>query len=217
MQNREVVNREELTNFYRTLTLFTKGDSGIYDMFDCETNFGDLNMNNVPVIRFDIQGIEDDMLRPIGMHIVLNWIWNKFVKKDVATRKRVIVDEAWMMLQQSFAGAEYTAKFLENCARRIRKYNGSLCCASQNFREFVIRPEGLAVLSNSAVKMFLKQEPEDVQAVGDRFILSDGEKEFLLSAGRGETLIKVKKDSFIADVYAFPFEDRLITKSYLVD
>ena len=217
MQDRDVMNREELNNFYRTLTLFTKGDSGIYDMFDCETNFTNINMNDTPVIRFDIQGIEDDMLRPIGMHVVLSWIWNKFVKKDVASRKRVIVDEAWMMLQQSFAGSDYTAKFLENCARRIRKYNGSLCCASQNFREFVMRPEGLAVLSNSAVKMFLKQEPEDVQAVGDRFILSDGEKSFLLSAGRGDTLIKVKKDSFIADVYAFPFEDRLITKSYLAD
>lgn len=217
MSNRESLNNDELNNFYRTLTLFTKGDSGIYDMFDCETNFADINMNDVPVLRFDIQGIEDDMLRPIGMHIVLNWIWNKFVKKDVATRKRVVVDEAWMMLQKSFAGSDYTAKFLENCARRIRKYNGSLCCASQNFREFVNREEGLAVLSNSAVKMFLKQEPEDVQAVGDRFILSDGEKEFLLSAGRGDTLIKVKKDSFIAEVFAFPFEDRLITKSYLDD
>ena len=217
MCTKEILNIDELNNFYRTLTLFTRGDSGIYDMFDCETNFTNINMNDVPVIRFDIQGIEDDMLRPIGMHIVLNWIWNKFVKKDVVTRKRVIVDEAWMMLQQSFAGSDYTAKFLENCARRIRKYNGSLCCASQNFREFVQRPEGLAVLSNSAVKMFLKQEPEDVQAVGDRFILSDGEKEFLLSAGRGDTLIKVKKDSFIAEVFAFPFEDKLITKSYLSD
>ena len=122
-----------------------------------------------------------------------------------------------MMLQQTFAGSDYSARFLENCARRIRKYNGSLCCASQNFREFVSREEGLAVLANSAVRMFLKQEAEDVRAVGDRFILSDGEKEFLLSAKRGDTLIKVNKQSFIAEVFAFPFEDRLITKDYLRD
>ena len=73
------------------------------------------------------------------------------------------------------------------------------------------------MLSNSAVKMFLKQEAEDVHAVGDKFIMSDGEKEFLLSAGRGDTLIKVKTESFIADVYAFPFEDALISKEYLSD
>jgi len=211
------LNREEVTAFIRLVSLFTKGDSGIYDLFDCQTNFNGLNLQDVPVIRFDIQGIEDEVLRPIGMHIVLNWIWNKFIKKNVSVKKRIVADEAWMMLQQTFAGSSYTARFLETCARRIRKYNGSLCCASQNFREFVARPEGLAVLSNSAVKMFLRQEPEDVQAVGDRFILSDGEKEFLLSASRGDTLIKVKKDSFIADVYAFPFEDSLITKSYLTD
>ena len=217
MQAREVVDERELMNFNKLLSLFTKGDSGIYDLFDCQTNFSAINLTNVPVIRFDIQGIEDDVLRPIGMHVVLSWIWNKFVKKNVNIRKRVLADEAWMMLQQSFAGSEFTAKFLENCARRIRKYNGSLCCASQNFREFVARPEGLAILSNSAVKIFLKQEPEDVHAVGDRFILSDGEKQFLLSAGRGDTLIKVKKDSFVADVYAFPFEDELISKKYLND
>ena len=212
-----LVNREEIMSFEKLLTLFTKGKGGIFDLFDCETNFGGLNINDTPVIRFDLQGIEDETLRPIGMHIVLNWIWNKFMKKNVTVKKRVVVDEAWMMLQQTFAGSSYTARFLETCARRIRKYNGSLCCASQNFREFVARQEGLAVLSNSAVKMFLKQEAEDVQAVGDRFILSDGEKEFLLSAGRGDTLIKVKKESFVCDVYAFPFEDELITKDYLTD
>lgn len=211
------VNRNELMAFERTLSLFTKGKGGIYDLFDCETNFSGLNINETPVIRFDIQGIEDEMLRPIGMHVVLTWIWNKFIKKNVTVKKRVVADEAWMMLQQTFAGSDYTAKFLETCARRIRKYNGSLCCASQNFREFVARQEGLAVLTNSAVRMFLKQEAEDVQAVGDRFILSDGEKEFLLSAGRGDTLIKVNKESFIADVYAFPFEDELISKEYLDD
>ena len=212
-----LVNKEEIMYFERTLSLFTKGKGGIYDLFDCETNFGGMNINETPVIRFDIQGIEDEMLRPIGMHVVLTWIWNKFVKKNYSVKKRVVADEAWMMLQQSFAGSAYTAKFLENCARRIRKYNGSLCCASQNFREFVARAEGLAVLSNPAVKMFLKQEAEDVHAVGDKFIMSDGEKEFLLSAGRGDTLIKVKTESFIADVYAFPFEDALISKEYLSD
>ena len=212
-----LVNMEEIMRFEKLLTLFTKGKGGIFDLFDCETNFGGLNINDTPVIRFDIQGIEDETLRPIGMHIVLTWIWNKFIKKNVTVKKRVVADEAWMMLQQTFAGSSYTARFLETCARRIRKYNGSLCCASQNFREFVARQEGLAVLSNSAVKMFLKQEAEDVQAVGDRFILSDGEKEFLLSAGRGDTLIKVKKESFVCDVYAFPFEDELISKEYLTD
>lgn len=212
-----LINREEIMSFEKLLTLYTKGRGGIFDLFDCETNFGGLSINDTPVIRFDIQGIEDETLRPIGMHIVLTWIWNKFIKKNVTVKKRVVADEAWMMLQQTFAGSSYTARFLETCARRIRKYNGSLCCASQNFREFVARQEGLAVLSNSAVKMFLKQEAEDVQAVGDRFYLSDGEKEFLLSAGRGDTLIKVKKESFVCDVYAFPFEDELISKEYLTD
>lgn len=203
----------QLSAFVKSLGLYTQ--DGIYGMFDCYSTVNFDLFDNAPIIRFDIQGIEDEILRPIGMNIVTNWCWNKFIKRDLKTKKRLVVDEAWLMLQKNMRGSEYTALFLEKCARRIRKYNGSLCCASQNFREFVSRDEGLAILSNSAVKIFLKQEPEDIQAVGNRFILSDGEKQFLLSATIGEALMKVGKESFIADIFAFPFEDRLISKKYL--
>jgi type IV secretory pathway VirB4 component len=188
---------------------------GVYNIFDCYSTVNMSSLENIPVIRFDVQGIEDDILRPIGMQIALSWAWNKFMKKDAKTKKRIVCDEAWMLLAQSMAGSEYTAHFLENCARRVRKYNGSLCCASQNFREFVGRPEGQAILTNSAVRIFLKQQPEDIQAVGDRFILSDGEKRFLLSANRGDTLMKVGNESVIASVFAFPFEHQLISKEHL--
>lgn len=204
-----------LKNVVKAMSLYCSG--GIYDLFDGYSTINLAEFDDTPIIRFDVQGIEDDILRPIGMHIALNWSWNKFVKKDLKTKKRLVCDEAWMMLQRSMKGSEYTSLFLEKCARRIRKYNGSLCCASQNFREFVDRPEGLAILSNSAVKMFLKQTPDDIESVGDRFIMSDGEKEFLLTAGRGNVLLKVNRESFILDVFAFPFEDKLISKEYLRD
>lgn len=206
---------QQLASFINSMRVYTEG--GIYGMFDCYSTVNADLFENSPIIRFDIQGIEDEVLRPIGMHIVLNWCWDKFIKRDLKTKKRLVCDEAWLMLQKNMKGSNYTALFLEKCARRIRKYNGSLCCASQNFREFVSRDEGLAILSNSAVRIFLKQTPEDIQAVGDRFILSDGEKGFLLSAGRGEALMKVVKESFVADVFAFPFEDELISKEYLED
>ena len=205
----------EINSFLKMISLYTKGDGGIYDLFDCETSFDISEMDTAPVIRFDIKDIEDDVLRPIGMHIVLTWVWNKFIKKDFQTRKRIVCDEAWLLLHKSMAGSDYTSLFLEKCARRIRKYNGSLCCASQNFREFVGREEGLAILANSAVKAFLKQAPEDIEAVGDKFIMSEGEKNFLLTAKRGELLLKVGQESIIADVFAFQFEHEMIARKYL--
>lgn len=120
-----------------------------------------------------------------------------------------------MMLKSSMPGYEYTSTFLENCARRIRKYNGSLCCASQNFKEFTHSNAGEAILTNSLVKIFLKQAPEDIEALGNKFLLSEGEKSFLQTAARGEILLKVNKENYIADVFAFSNEHELIARKHL--
>lgn len=206
---------DKLTELIHAFNLYTEG--GIYDMFDRETT---VNMDavNIPLITFDISGVEDEMLRPIAMQIALNWTWNKFMKKDLKRKKRIVCDEAWMLVKKSMAGSKYSAFFLENCSRRCRKYNGSLCVASQNFREFTASEEGQNVLSYSAVKFFMKQDVQDIGAVSDRFILTDGEKQFLLRANRGSTLLKMgATSSMLCDIVAFPFEDELITRKFLTE
>lgn len=206
---------EKLDELIHAFNLYTEG--GIYDMFDRYTT---VNMDavNIPLITFDISGVEDEMLRPIAMHVALNWTWNKFMKKDLKRKKRIVCDEAWMLIKKSMAGSKYSAFFLENCSRRCRKYNGSLCVASQNFREFAISEEGQNVLSYSAVKFFMKQDVQDIGVVSDRFILTDGEKQFLLRANRGSTLLKMGSSlSMLCDVVAFPFEHELITRKFLTE
>lgn len=204
---------KQLMRFANTLAPYTSG--GIYDMFDCYTNIDMQYFNEAILIRFVLQSVEDEVLRPVIMYIVADWCWNKFIKRDLWTKKRLVCDEAWMMLQKSMKASDYTSLFLEKCARRIRKYNGSLCCASQNFREFVSRDEGQAVLSSSAVKMFMKQDENDILDVTNRFILSDGERQRLLTAKRGEVLMKIGTESFVVRVLSFPFENSLISKEYL--
>lgn len=206
---------DKLEQFIHALNLYTEG--GIYDMFDKYTTVN-MDAENIPLITFDISGVEDEMLRPIAMQIALNWTWNKFMKKDLKRKKRIVCDEAWMLIKKSMAGSKYSAFFLENAARRCRKYNGSLCVASQNFREFAMSEEGQNVLSYSAVKFFMKQDVQDIGAVSDRFILTDGEKQFLLRANRGSTLLKIgSSTSMLCDVVAFPFEDELISRKFLTD
>jgi len=199
-----------LESVVNALAMYCKG--GTFDLFDCHSSINLSDFDKVPVFRFDVSELEEDILRPIGMHIVLTWAWNKYMKKDVKTKKRIVCDEAWMLLNSAMAGSDKTAHFLETAARRARKYNGSLGTVSQQFREFVGRPEGLAILSNSAVRIFMRQEPEDIQAVGDRFILSDGEKQFLLTAGRGRFLLKANSNSIVGNTFAFPFEHNMIAR-----
>ena len=118
---------------------------------------------------------------------------------------------AWMLVNKNMVGNQYTAQFLENCSRRIRKRNGGLLVASQNFVEFENSEQGKAVLTNAVTSIFLKQNSTDIDALQDTFKLSDGEKQFLVSAKRGEILIKVAGQAAVAEVVALPMEERIIT------
>lgn len=202
-------NVEILSPIINTLGMFCKG--GIYDMFDRQTSDNLKDFFDAPVVNFDISQLEESVLRPIGMYIAMTWTWEKFVKKNPKIKKRIICDEAWMLVNRNMAGHEFTAQFLENCARRIRKRNGGLLVASQNFMEFADNPQGKAVLTNTVVNILLKQNPTDIDAVQEVFKLSGGEKQFLLTAKRGEMLIRMNDESSLVLAYPFPDELRLIS------
>ena len=99
--------------------------------FDGQSTFELLE--GAPFINLDISQLEERFARPLAQQILLSWIWEKFVKKNSedkskATQKRVIVDEAWMLLPYPEA-----VDFLNKMARRARKRNVSLAIISQRF------------------------------------------------------------------------------------
>lgn len=204
---------KDLDKLVNALKMFRK--DGVYGMFDCQTSESLRNFNNAPIITFDISKLEEGILRPIGMYIALSWTWEKFCKKNIHIKKRVVCDEAWMLVSKSMVGYEYTSAFLDKASRRIRKRNGGLCVASQNFTEFASSEQGRAVLTNASVNIFLKQKSNDIDSVQDTFKLSDGEKNFLVTADRGDMLIKMGEESSTAHVMAFPYEQQLIEKNHV--
>ena len=203
-------NDPDIKALANTLRMFKKG--GIYDMFDCYTSPSLANFTNAPIVTFNVSKLEENILRPIGMYVALSWTWEKFVKKNPQIKKRVVCDEAWMLVSKSMAGSEYTAKFLENAARRIRKRNGGLLVASQNVSEFTSSLQGQAVLKQSVTNIFLGQDSTDVDLLQDTFKLSDGEKLFLMGAKRGQLLIRMKGESATVEVIPFQYEKELIEK-----
>lgn len=205
-----IVGLQKLVN---TISMFKKG--GVYDLFDCHTSEELRHFKEAPVVSFDISKLEESILRPIGMYIALSWTWEKFVKKNPLVKKRVVCDEAWMLMNKNMAGHEFTAQFLETAARRIRKRNGGLLVASQNFFEFSDNPQGKAVLSNTAAHIFLKQDSSDLASIQETFKLSDGERNFLYTASRGQFLLRLHGDSTVGFASSFDFERALIEKSYV--
>ena len=166
--------------------------------FDGQSTFELLE--GAPFINLDISQLEEKFARPLAQQILLTWIWEKFVKKNSedrskATKKRVIVDEAWMLLPYPEA-----VDFLNTMARRARKRNVSLAVVSQRFQDFYEKPEAQAVLTSSDTKLFLAQDKSEIQYLKEVFKLSEGESGFLVTCGKGEGLLKVGAESAILQI-----------------
>ncbi len=166
--------------------------------FDGQSTFELLE--GAPFINLDISQLEERFARPLAQQILLSWIWEKFVKKNSedrkkATQKRVLVDEAWMLLPYPEA-----VDFLNKMARRARKRNVSLAIISQRFQDFYEKPEAQAVLTSSDTKLFLAQDKSEIQYLKEVFKLSEGEANFLVTCQKGEGLLKVGPDSAILKI-----------------
>ena len=153
-----------------------------------------------PFINLDISQLEERFARPLAQQILMSWIWEKYVKKNSedrkkAGRKRVIIDEAWMLLPFDEA-----VDFLNKMARRARKRNVSLAVISQRFQDFYEKAEAQAVLTSSDTKLFLAQDKSEIEYLKEVFKLSDGEANFLVTCQRGEGLLKVGQDTAILKI-----------------
>ena len=156
-------------------------------------------------VVFNIRDLEDE-LRPVGMYIVLNYIWNK-VKSD-KRRRILVVDEAWQLMKY-----EDSANFMFSIAKRARKYQLGLTTISQDVDDFLSSRMGRAVVSNSSLQLLLKQAPSSVDIVGETFKLTSEEKNRLTSFPVGEGLFFAGLNHVIMRILASQTEHQLITSN----
>lgn len=176
---------------------FVKGS--FQGIFDTHTN---INLDN-PFTVFSVQDL-GDALRPVAMFIVLDFIWTR-VKRDLKKRL-LIVDEAWHMMQYPD-----TAQFLYSVAKRSRKYYLGLTTITQDVDDFLAQDIGKAIVTNSALKLLMKQSPAAIERVGEIFKLSEGEKQLLLAADIGEGIFFAGPNHVAIRIVASDKEYKLIT------
>ena len=182
----------------KVMRQYVREYNGQMAYFDGQSTF-DL-MEGAPLINIDISQLEERFARPLAQQILMSWIWEKFVKKNSedrkkARQKRVIIDEAWMLLPFPEA-----VDFLNKMARRSRKRNVSLAIISQRFQDFYEKPEAQAVLTSSDTKLFLAQDKSEIAQLKEVFKLSEGEASFLVTCTKGEGLLKVGQDTTIIQI-----------------
>ena len=184
-------------NLAARLRRFTEGTfAGIF------SEQSNVDLNNSFVV-FNTRDLEDE-LRPIGMYITLNYIWNK-VKTD--KRKRLlVVDEAWQLLQY-----QDSAMFMFSIAKRARKYYLGLTTISQDVEDFLSTRLGRAIVYNSSLQLLLKQSPAAVDIVSDTFKLTQEETKRLTQFPVGEGLFFAGLSHVVLKILGSPNEEQIIT------
>lgn len=179
------------------LEKYVKG--GFAGLFNQQTNYDVKNQLTV----FSLKQLEE-ALRPIAMHVILDFVWNRVRTK---LKKRIlVVDEAWYLMKYPDS-----ASFLQGIAKRARKYYLGMTTLTQEIEDFLASEYGKSILSNSSIQILLKQNSTEVEMLAKTLNLSEGEKQYLLTSQVGEGLLFAGQNHVTAQFIASQFEYDIIT------
>jgi len=126
-----------------------------------------------------------DELRTVGTLLALDSIWRTVDTPGGPLQRRlVVVDEAWLLMRDGEG-----ARFLFRMSKAARKRNAGLTVVTQDAADVLGTDLGQAVVSNASTQVLLRQSPQAIDAVGEAFGLTGGERRLLLSARRGQGLL----------------------------
>ncbi len=180
------------------------GDSKSNSIFDCQSN---VDISRSQAFTICVADLDEEILRPLGLFIATKWTWEIF-GSDRSILKMIVIDESQLIMDKS---VPELAGWMENAFRRARKKNISMCSATQGFEVFLRVEQGIGVLKNSTTKILLKQDSVDIEAVQEKFNLSEGEAACTLLFKKGQGIIKVDNDSALINITHTPREYTMFT------
>ncbi len=163
----------------------------------------DVDADNALVV-WDIRDMRSE-LRPVGIFLIADCIWTQVLYNSHAPRS-LYIDEAASIIEHPEGG-----RFLATLSRRARKRYLRLITMTQNPELFARDEWGSIVASNAAIKILKMQDRTSVAAVGERFQLTRGEQQRLLTLGKHEALLLAGDKRVLITIQASPCEHALIT------
>jgi conjugal transfer ATP-binding protein TraC len=154
-------------------------------------------------VVFNIRELPKE-LWPLAIHLISSHVWNS--ARRVHRQRLLVVDEAAMLLAHPSGGA-----FLADVARRARKHYLGLVTIWQKVGDLTGSEHGETILTNSEMKLLLKQSEEIIDVADARFRFTPGERRFLLGALKGEGLLFARGGRWPIKIEASPAEHRLAT------
>jgi conjugal transfer ATP-binding protein TraC len=146
----------------------------------------------------------DDVLRPMTMYVILNYIWNMVRSSN---KKRIlVVDEAWNIMQH-----DDSAKFLFGLVKRARKYNLGITTITQDVEDFAASKYGKPIITNSSIQVLLKQSSASIDSLQNIFKLTEQEKYILLNSSIGQGLFFAWAEHVWIQVVASFYEEQIVS------
>ena len=156
---------------------------------------------------FSLRDLPDE-LKAIGTLLTLDTVWRQVSNPAIQRPRLVVVDEAWLLMKEP-AGAE----FLFRMAKASRKQWAGLTVATQDTADVLGSDLGKAVVANAATQILLRQASQAIDEITRTFDLSMGERQFLLSADRGQGLLSTGTQRVAFQSIASPVEHELVTSN----
>lgn len=148
------------------------------------------------IISFDLQKVGEHLM-PVGMLIVLDFVFNRLLRNAKAGKKTyVFVDEMHL-----FFDSENAAEYLISQWKRCRKYGGAYTGITQNVTDMLRSYKAQQLIANSEFLILLNQAGEDREKLAEILRISENEMKFISNREKGHGLLKVGA-SFV------PFEDK---------
>lgn len=187
---------------YRLTDVIAPFIEGSFQNFNGQSN---VDLTN-KCIAFDVdEEIIGKEVLPSIMYIAFDCIYD-IVKQDKNSMDMCFIDEAWKILQNDFC-----AEQIEKMIRLIRGYGGGVIIASQNIEEFSRTRNGIAILSCTETKIFMKMKENEINAISETVNLSTEDKFSLRKLKRGYGLIYSNGDKVLLKFKSTNREEELFT------
>jgi len=159
-------------------------------------------------IVFDINEL-GEQLKTVGLLVTLELLWQRVVEnKAKGVRTWVFTDEFSVMFNDTNSQIYSTGDFFVKVYKRIRKYGGNACGATQNISDVLESKQACSMLNNSDFVTLLNQKPSDLEAIINQWHLSESQVSYINSSDVGTGLI-------ISGSNVIPFENLMPTDSLM--
>ena len=190
----------------RIAVILSRFVTGSAQSFNQQTNV-DLSNKFIVIDLSELKG----KLLPVGMVIVLDYIWDK-IKSDITEKKAVIIDEIWQLVGAS--SNKMAAEFCLTIFKTIRGFGGAAVAATQDLSDFFGLDDGRygrAIINNSQNKIVLNLEYDEAEYVKEVLKLSKTELRSITRFERGEALVCSGNNKVPVVVKASKSEQEMIT------